>query len=135
MDWYGDGAGLDWVRICEVAEGRSTKLDGSWAEGLGRYLSIYSGFFAAAVEEYHHQVIPSYTTFLTAGHTESSFLFLTVSNTYELIHTRILSRHTQDGTHIISRFINLRLISLLINIVKQVTNLDKRTHGQAKQGM
>merc|ERR1711879_685886 len=81
----------------------------------------------------HGEVIPSYTTILTAGHTESSFLFLTVSNTYELIHTRILSRHTQDGTHIISRFINIRLIGLLIDIVKQVTNLDKRTHGQAKQ--
>ena len=106
----------------------------SWAEGLGRYLSIYSGFVAAVLEEYH-QVIPSYTTFLTAGHTESSFLFLTVSNTNEHIHTRILSRHTQDETHIISRFINLWLIGFLINIVKQVTNLDKRTHGQAKQGM
>merc|ERR1712000_279053 len=53
--------------------------------------------------------------------------------THEYIHSRILNRHTQDGTHIISRFINLRLIGLLINIVKQVTNLDKRTHGQAKQ--
>jgi len=75
-------------------------LMGSWAQGLGRYLSIYSGF-VAAVLEYHHQVIPSCTTFLTAGHTESSFLFfLTVSNTYTRIYTRayLVAIHKMERT-------------------------------------